>query len=397
MIESGSHSFWRATLALCIGSFIIFANLYITQPLLPTLAADLNLSALESGLTFTVATLTLGLSLLFFGPLSDAIGRRGLMVASMAGAVLCTLLLSQVESYGQLILLRALQGFLLGGLPAIAIAWMGDEFSRTAMTGAVGLYIAGNTLGGIGGRLIGGFVGEALGWQEAFLVMALISLVGLTLFSILLPASRHFQPQPLKPARMASALMSHLTNPVILVACLIGGFNFFIFINQYSYATFRLSDDPWNLPASVLGLLFLTYLSGTIGASCCGQLARRFPLPVLMAAGILIMMSGSLVTLIPQLPAIVAGFLISAFGFFIAHSCASSWVSQQAKQARASASSLYLVFYYLGASLGGFYLNPFWQWAGWQGVITGSLIVLTGTLALSGWLVLREQRQPLEA
>lgn len=397
MIESGSHSFWRATLALCIGSFTIFANLYITQPLLPTLAADLNLSALESGLTFTAATLTLGLSLLFFGPLSDAIGRRGLMVASMAGAVLCTLLLSQVESYGQLILLRALQGFLLGGLPAIAIAWMGDEFSRTAMTGAVGLYIAGNTLGGIGGRLIGGFVGEALGWQEAFLVMALISLVGLALFSTLLPASRRFHPQPLKPARMASALMGHLTNPVILVACLIGGFNFFIFINQYSYATFRLSDDPWNLPASVLGLLFLTYLSGTIGASCCGQLARRFPLPVLMAAGILIMMSGSLVTLIPQLPAIVAGFLISAFGFFITHSCASSWISQQAKQARASASSLYLVFYYLGASLGGFYLNPFWQWAGWQGVITGSLIVLTGTLALSGWLVLRAQRQPLEA
>ncbi|MCV6589625.1 MAG: MFS transporter [Marinobacterium sp.] len=386
MIEQNSASYWRATLALCIGSIIVFANVYITQPLLPMLADELSLSALESSLTLTLATLTLGLSLLFYGPLSDSLGRRWIMLLTMAGAVGCTALLSQVESYSQLLLLRALQGVLLGGLPAIAIAWMGDEFSAKAMTSAVGIYIAGNTLGGLGGRLVGGFVGEYQGWNSAFEVMFLISVVGLALFALLLPRSRGFSAQPLDPGRMSRAMLNHLRNPLLLAAYLIGGFNLFIFVNQYSYITFVLAAPPWNLPASMLGLLFLTYLSGTIGSACCGQLASRFSLPQLMSGGIVLLMLGTVLTLLPWLETIIAGFLINAFGFFVTHSSASSWVGQHAESDRASASSLYLVFYYLGSSTGGFYLAPFWQASGWSGVVVGSLLVLSLTFAVSLWL-----------
>ncbi len=397
MIETGSAAFWRATLALCVGSFTVFANVYITQPLLPMLAQHFELSALQAGLTFTLATLTLGLSLLIYGPLSDVLGRRAIMILTLTGAIACTAALSQVENFGQLLALRALQGFLLGGLPAVAIAYMGDEFSQKALNSAVGLYIAGNSLGGISGRLIGGFAGEQLGWSAAFEVTFIVSLVGLLIFTLLLPPSRQFTARPARPRQMAAALLGHLGNPLLLAACLIGGFNFFIFINQYSYATFMLADAPYNLPTSLLGLLFLTYLSGTFGSACCGQIANRLPLPVVMACGIVLLMLGSLVTLIGSLPAIITGFLINAFGFFIAHSSASSWVSQQATEARASASSLYLVFYYLGASSGGFYLDPFWQWAGWTGVIGGSLLVLSLTLALSGWLYQQQRRPRLAA
>lgn len=396
MINTGTAAFWRATLALCVGSFTVFANVYITQPLLPMLAEHFQLTALQSGLTFTLATLTLGLSLLIYGPLSDVLGRRAIMLLTLAGAIACTAALSQVESFAQLLALRALQGFLLGGLPAIAIAYMGDEFSDKALTSAVGLYIAGNSLGGIGGRLIGGFAGEQLGWSAAFEVAFIISLAGLLIFALLLPPSRQFKPRPAKPRQMVAALMTHLANPLLLAAYLIGGLNFFIFINQYSYATFMLTDAPFNLPTSLLGMLFLTYLSGTFGSACCGQIASRMPLPAVMACGTVLLMLGSLITLAGSLTAIISGFLINAFGFFIAHSSASSWVSQQATQARASASSLYLVFYYLGASSGGLYLAPFWQWSGWSGVITGSLLVLCLTLALSGWLY-QQQRKPLQA
>ena len=397
MIETNSRIFWRATLALCLGSFTVFSNVYLTQPLLPMLADNFGLTALEAGLTFTLSTLTLGLSLLFYGPLSDALGRRSIMLMTLAGAIGCTALLSQVESYSQLLILRAIQGFLLGGLPAIAIAYMGDEFSHKALASAVGLYIAGNTLGGIGGRLTGGFVGESLGWSDAFAVMFVISLVGVSLFALLLPHSQHFKPQPLKPRAMANALTNHLRNPMLLAAYLIGGLNFFIFINQYSYATFLLADAPYNLPASLLGMLFLTYLSGTFGSALSGRFSAHYPQPLVIAAGIGILMCGSLVTLIPSVWTIVGGFFINAFGFFIAHSSASSWVSQQATEARASASSLYLVFYYLGASSGGLYLEPFWQWAGWQGVIIASLLVLSLTLGLSGWLYQRHRCQTVLA
>lgn len=380
MIDAGSASFWRATIALCLGSFMIFANVYVTQPLLPLLMDSFQLSELEASWSFTITTLTLGLSLLLYGPLSDALGRKNIMLASMAGVVLMTFLLSQTQSYSMLLLFRGLQGLCLGGLPAIAIAYMSDEFKHKAMILAVGFYISGNTIGGIGGRLIGGFVGEWLGWSEVFLVMALISFILLALFAVLLPASNYFIAKSLKPRSMLRQSLAHIKNPLLLLAYLIGGFNFFIFINQYSFITFLLSDAPYNLSPSWLGLLFLTYLSGTVGSALSGRIAQRVPQPVCMIIGIVLLMCGSLVTLVPSIWAIITGFLISAFGFFFTHSTASSWVSRHALEAKASASSLYLLFYYLGASTGGFYLQPFWQWDGWSGVILGSMLVLIATL-----------------
>ena len=392
MIELGHPAFWRATAALCLGSFMIFANVYITQPLLPMLADEFSVSPLLAGWSFTVTTLMLGLSLLLYGPLSDAVGRRGIMLATMVGATLITFALSLTENYTTLVLLRALQGFLLGGLPAIAIAYMGDEFSKPAVAVAVGLYISGNSLGGIGGRLIGGFVGDWLGWSSAFLVMGVVSLVCLTLFAFMLPPSRGFQPHRLHPRVMVADLAGHLRNPLLLVAYLIGGFNFFIFVNQYSYATFVLAAAPYNLSASFLGLLFLTYLTGTLASTLAGRVALRLSQPRCMALGILCLIGGSLVTLLPSLVAIIGGFFINSFGFFFAHSSISSWVSHNAERAKASASSLYLLFYYIGASSGGFYLHPFWELAGWPGVVAGSLLVLALTLTGALWLSRRRQR-----
>lgn len=362
---------------------MIFANVYVTQPLLPTLAREFGISALESSWTFTVTTLTLGLSLIFYGALSDALGRRGIMILTLSGVVVCGVGLSLVQHYQGLLVLRAIQGLMLGGLPAIAIAYMNDEYSPRALALAVGLYIGGNTLGGIGGRLIGGFVGDWLGWHSAFIAMAGVSVLCLTLFIALLPKSQNFEPRPLRPGAMARAIGAHLSEPRLLIAYLIGGLNFFIFINQYSYITFVLADDPYQLPASLLGMLFLTYLTGTFGSAISGKIADFLPQTRVMSLGILVLMLGSLVTLSESIWLIVIGFFINSFGFFLCHSTASSWVSRNAKHAKASASSLYLVFYYVGASTGGFYLQPFWSGWRWPGVIGASLLVLSFTLFLT--------------
>ncbi|MBU6951026.1 MFS transporter [Hahella sp. HN01] len=390
MIESGGRQFWLATLALCIGSFMTFANVYITQPLLPMIADAFDLTVLEANGSFTITTLMLGLSLLIYGPLSDAVGRKPIMLISLVGATACTLLLTQVESYSALVALRAAQGFFLGGLPAVAIAYMGDEFSPKALLFAVGLYIGGNSLGGIGGRLIGGFVGEAFSWRSAFVAMTIVSVLCLIVFALMLPNSRGFTRKPLRPRQMLADLGGHLRNPILLTCYLIGGLNFFIFINQYSYIIFVLEDAPFNLSAQYLGLLFLTYLAGTVGSSLSGKIALKVPQPLCIALGVAILMSGTLLTLAQTLPTIIAGLLINSFGFFLAHSSASSLVNRSARGAKASASSLYLVFYYLGASSGGFYLHPFWSALGWDGVVLGSMLVLTGVLGAAIWLYRRE-------
>ncbi|MCB5160781.1 MFS transporter [Marinomonas algarum] len=392
MIEVGSSVFWRGTLALVIGSFMIFANVYITQPLLPMIANEFDITPLQASGSFTITTLTLGISLLFYGPISDALGRKGIMVMTMVGITLTTLCLSLVHNYETLLALRGLQGFFLAGLPAIAVAYLGDEYTPEALLVAVGLYISGNTLGGIGGRLIGGFVGEWLGFSAAFGVMSAISFVCLLAFFFLLPKSQHFEPKPLRVGHIVSNMKSHLQNRRLVISYFIGGFSFFIFINQYSYVTFVIEGAPYNLTAKYVGLLFLTYLSGTLGSAISGKLAKRLSQPYIMVLGTSIFIVGSCVTLGNSLWAIIAGLLINSFGFFLCHSTTSGFVSRNAKHSKASASSLYLVFYYLGASLGGFYLDPFWQMNGWTGVIMGSWLIL-GLVILAELSLIKDHRR----
>ncbi|TXH66789.1 MAG: MFS transporter [Thiothrix sp.] len=390
MITAGTREFWFATLALALGSFMIFANVHMTQPLLPQLAQTFHLTPLQASWSLTVTLSMLGLSLLIYGSLSDALGRKSIMVLSLLGAVATTLAISQVETYNSLLVLRGLQGFFLGGLPAIAIAYLGDEFERKAVLVAVGLYISANSLGGVTGRLVSGFVGEHYDWQSVFIVLGLSGLVLVLLFIWLLPNSKHFQPKAFHPRSVLADMRSHLKNPLLLTAYLIGGLNMMIFLSLYSYITFVLAEAPYHLSTHALGMLFLTYLTGSFASAWSGRAALWLSQPICMIVGILLLMAGTLLTLLGSLPMMVSGFLINSFGFFLTHSTLSSWVSQHALTARASASSLYLVFYYLGASVGSFYLEPFWQWAGWAGVVSASLGIFALTLSAALWLHCRQ-------
>lgn len=392
MITTGTRDFWYATLALALGSLMIFANVHMTQPLLPQLAQTFQLTPLQASWSLTVTISMLGLSLLVYSPLSDAWGRKNLMSLSLLGAVLTTLAMTQVETYSSLLILRGLQGLFLGGLPAIAIAYMGDEFERKAVLVAVGLYISANSLGGVTGRLVSGFVGEHYHWPTVFLVLGLGSLILVLLFIWLLPASKHFQAKPFHPRSVVLDIKSHLGNPLLVTAYLIGGLNMLVFLTQYSYITFVLVDAPYHLSSHALGLLFLTYLTGSLASAWSGRASVWLGQPICMVVGIVLLIIGTLFTLASSLPMIVSGFLINSFGFFLTHSILSSWVSQHALKARASASSLYLVFYYMGASLGSFYLEPFWQWAGWSGVVSASLLVFSITLSTAIWLYFRQNR-----
>ncbi|WP_104202489.1 MFS transporter [Billgrantia saliphila] len=383
MITLRTRAWWRATLALCLGSILVFVNLYAPQPLLPDLRHAYGVSTLGVSLVMSVATLSLAGALLVFGPLSDAIGRGAIMRVTLLLAGLCSLALALAPNFETLLAVRLVQGFVLGGLPAVAIAWMGDEFDRPALLSAVGLYIGANTLGGIGGRLIGGGVGEIGGASAGFLAVGGLTLAGVALFWKLLPAPRQFTPRRFELRAALADLGGHLRHPPLLAAYLLGGVNFLIFINQYSYITFRLADEPFGLGARWLGMIFLTYLGGTLSSALSGRLARRLSQPACMLLGIAILMGGTLITLSNSLAWIVAGLTVNAVGFFLAHSMASSWVSRQAQRARGSASALYLVFYYMGASLGSVWLEPFWQRGGWLGVAIGSWLLLTVTLGIA--------------
>ncbi|MGM0521679.1 MAG: MFS transporter, partial [Pseudomonadota bacterium] len=223
MIEAKTRAWWRATLALCLGSLLVFINLYAPQPLLPGLKEVYGVSTLGVSLIMSISTLSLAFSLLVFGPLSDAIGRESIMRITLLLSGLCSLALAFAPNFEMLLALRLLQGFVLGGLPAVAIAWMGDEFDKPALLSAVGLYIGANSLGGIGGRIVGGSMAEIGGPTAAFLTVGVLTLLGSLLFWRLLPNSRAFTPTPFHFSTALHDLGGHLRSPVLLAAYALGG------------------------------------------------------------------------------------------------------------------------------------------------------------------------------
>ncbi|SEI48439.1 MFS transporter, YNFM family, putative membrane transport protein [Allopseudospirillum japonicum] len=381
--------------AMLCASFLVFANLYALQPMLPVLMQTFDLSPTQASHLMNVSTFTLAVALFIYGPLSDAYGRKPLMLISMLAAIAVTLILPLATSFETLLILRALQGFFLGGLPAIAVAYLAEELAESQFLVAVGLYISGNTLGGLGGRLISGALTDYLqSWQASLWILGGFSLILWMLAYQLLPKSHAFQARPFQIKQSLQDFRQHLARKELSLVYLVGGLNFFIFINLYTYITFVLSKAPYHLSPFWLGLLFVTYLSGTYAASRSGQWAKGRSLPLMMALGISLLLVGTGLTLIPDIKALILGLLINAFGFFLSHSLASAWVSKQAQHARASASALYSVAYYLGASTGGIYLGYFWQAWGWLGVVLAAWAVLAFNLGSTLYLHQQTKRTP---
>ncbi|QYR20924.1 MFS transporter [Paenibacillus sp. sptzw28] len=383
MIQYGTGSYWRATISLSMASLFVFAMVYLTQPLLPLFTKQFHVSETVSSLSLSVVVFSISASLLFYGPVSDALGRKIIMVWAILGAAVCTILLSFAPNFTWIITLRALQGVFLAGLPSIAMAYMSEEFASSALGISIGIYISANSLGGMSGRIVSGILADLWSWRTAFLVIGIASALFWLCFTVMLPKSRHFEPRPLRFGEALLAMKRHIRNPLMRYAFLIGGINFSVFIGGFNYLTFRLSGAPFNLPASLLGLLFLAYFGGTVGSTVSGRFAESSGKPAAMLIGIALLGGGVLLTLAPALWLIMAGLFIQCFGFFFAHSASAGWVNANAAFARASAASLYLCSYYLGGSLGSLYLGLFWSALGWPGVVLGSVMALAVTALFS--------------
>jgi YNFM family putative membrane transporter len=380
-LRRGTASYRRATLALFCAGFATFAMLYCVQPLLPLLARHFAVSAASSSLALSLTTLSLALCLLVSGALAESWGRKPVMVAALGLASLLGMACMLVDSWELLLTLRALLGLALSGLPALAMAYVGEEFEPQSLPTAMGLYIGGTALGGLLGRLLSGLLSDIGGWQLALGGIAGLGLFSLLLFIWLLPPSRHFKAQPLSLRGLLGNFAQHLANPVLRALflqafLLMGGF-----VALFNYIGFRLAGEPFGLSSTVIGLLFIVYLAGIFSAGWAGRLVPRFGARPVLQGGVGLMLAGVALCSTPWLAAIVAGLALFTLGFFAAHAVASGQVGQHAKGAKAQASALYLCAYYLGSSVVGYGAGYVWEHFGWL-PLAGLLAAL---FVVAGW------------
>ncbi|EGA70465.1 putative multidrug resistance protein [Vibrio sinaloensis DSM 21326] len=371
MIQVGSKAYRHVTWSLALGSFLVFCNLYLFQPMLPYMAGHFAVTETQINWIFAASTLALSVFLVPWAVASESYGRRKVMLLGLLSIPFISVAMLVSQTLLSLIILRALLGVALAAFASVAVAYMVEELSEQAFSRAIGSYIAANSLGGIFGRIAGGTLTDALGWQHAVLAIAVITLLGAVAVFRLLPVQQHFSPQRGMMRYHNRALVKHLKNRTIWIAMLIGGINFALFVNLYSVMGFRLVSEPHNLPIGLASLIFLCYLAGTLSSKLTANWSARYHPISGIVAGSVISLLGMLIAYIESLTAIALGLMFISFGAFFSHTLAYAWVSRKATHAKATATALYLVHYYIGGSIGGFLLIYCWQHGGWSSVMLG--------------------------
>ena len=171
-----------------------FINLYPTQALLPTLAKAFDTTLAHTGLTVTAALVAVALVAPFVGGISDAIGRRNLIIAAAFLLVIPTLLAAAAPTLGALIACRFAQGLLFPFIFAVTVAYIAEECPGPEAIRATGLYSIGSIIGGFFGRFVAGWTTDLLSWRAAFIILASLTLACAATIAATLPTERHFRP-----------------------------------------------------------------------------------------------------------------------------------------------------------------------------------------------------------
>jgi YNFM family putative membrane transporter len=389
--RAGTPAFSRFQTALLGAALAAFALLYCTQPLLPELSRDLSVSPTLASLTVSAATGCLALAIVPLSSLAEALGRVRLMQVGLAAACGLVLLSAGAPSFAVLVILRGLTGVALAAVVAVAMGHVGDEVHPHSLGSAMGVYVAGNTLGGVGGRLVAAGLGDRTSWRIGVLGVGVLGVLASLVFSLRVPQPVRFTPVPLNWPALRAGLTTHLRHAGIVRLCgvaflLMGGF-----VAAYNFISYRLLDAPFHLGQTAVGLIFLAYLAGTVSSALAGRLTDRYGSRRTLFGAIAVMAAGLLLTVPDVLGVVIAGLVVFSGGFFAAHAVASGWVSRLASTARAQASSLYLLAYYAGSSVLGAATGPAYSAAGWGltvAVIAG-FVVLAAVVA---WPIGRQPR-----
>lgn len=373
-------------MALFLGSFVTFADLYSTQPVIPVFAKQFGVSPAMASLTLSFATGTLAICLLLVSFFSENIDRKKIMGTALTLSALLSICVSFIQDdLYILIAIRAIQGAVLAGFPAIAMAYINEEFHPKSLGYVMGIYVSGSSIGGLAGRLIVGVLTDHFSWNIAIGSLGALSLIISLAFWWMLPPSQHAVRVRVSLSRIKTSLINNLRNGRLV---LLFGMAFLLmgsFVTVYNFVGIPLMGPPYHLSQTLIGFIFIIYLVGTFSSTWMGKLADQYSRRLVLLIGIAIMLMGALLTLLDPLLLKIMGLALLTFGFFGAHSIASNWVGSLAdKSEKAQASALYLLFYYAGSSVvgasGGLFLMKF----GWVGVISAVsiLIILAAACAM---------------
>lgn len=389
-VRKHSKEFNKIARGMFLAGLSCFMQLYLFQPILPAIGREFSINPAES--SFTVSFSTLGIALgLFAGALfADRISRKRLIGFALLCSSVLTVVSSFVTFFPLLVIINMMKGFFLSGSASVAMTYIAEEIHPSALGKATSLYITGNAIGGMSGRIVATLITGWLSWRWAAGAIGAICFTFALLFVTEAPASRHFEPYKTNAVKNLKAMKSHLGNPLLLSMYILAAFNMGSFVSIYNYLAFRMQSYPFNLPHELLAALYLMYIAGSAGSMTAGVLTDKLSSRKVLPAMVVLLLSGLLVMLTTDLIFVMLGLGVFTACFFGIHTTASKIIAQHSLTARPVSISLFFLFYYGGSSLFGTTSGVIMHNYGWAAFIFSlcgiNLLTLLLSLLIRRWM-----------
>ena len=374
--NSGTRKDIIISICAFLSGFSCFAQLYYFQPLLPDLAHEFGLTASHSSLAVSFSTLGMvaGLCVAMF--VADSIPRKKLISAALLTSSLASIGCSYSPSFFPLVALSALKGFLLAGATSVSLAYISEEVQPKNKNKITGLYIAGNAIGGMMGRVISSYLAETFTWRIASLSLGLLCAAFALLFLLSSPKSQNFKPKRESFKSLIVSNLSLITSRKLIPFYLCGSLMLGIFVSLYNYMGFYLIKEPFSFSPHLIHYIYLMYTFGVFGSLATAKLDSLFNHFSVLQAIVLISVPALLLLYVPNFWIVTLGLALFTFNFFVVHVTCNRVVSDYSLTKRSVAISMYLLCYYLGSSFWGWSTGIVLDHFGWQWFI-GVLIALT--------------------
>lgn len=366
--------------------FFAFLNVYSMQSVLPMLMHEFSASPVQAGMTVGATALGVAIISPFMGMLSDAVGRKVILCASMFIMTLPSALIALAGNLEQIIVLRFMQGLAVPGIAVTLIAYIAEEFRADNVARMTALYVGGTVMGGFCGRFITGHTAELFGWRAAFICLAALSLGGALLTLWLLPGSRAFTPS----RDVKGALQTfgrHLRNQRLLASCAVGFCVLFSLVGTFTYINLHLAAPPFSLSAAGLANVFVVYLGGVLLTPIAGRHVGKLGFQRSLLLALVFSAAGLFLTLTSSLPLIILGLVICSSGIFICQSVTISFIGAHVSEGRSLATGLYYMSYYAGGAFGSWLPGLAFEHWGWSGsvLVIAALQLAAALIAFSAW------------
>ena len=376
-IRKGSKKFFVANAALFLGGLVTFGAEYCVQPIIPVFTKTFGLEPATASLAVSFGTAGMACSMILIALFAKILPRKIIMTIALVAASLLAILISVSENFGLILALRFVQGILLAGFPAMAVAYINEEFDSKIIGAVTGIYIAGTSVGGLVGRILLSFLTDVLNWRIALGILGTIYFLMGIAFLFTLPKPQHRVEKIFDGTRLGDFAKlfrnANLMSLYVVAAAVMG-----VFVCTYNFISYVLLAPPHNLSQTQIGLIYFLFLFGTAASTMMGRLADKFGNGKILLASIVFMFAGVGLTCSNLLAIKLSGVGLVTYGFFGAHSSAASWVGKLDDSDKARLSAGYMFVYYIGASVigsaGGKFLTAF-DWSGVALFMTTILLI----------------------